>query len=250
MSVMYYIAKVVGTQSVSLLGKDWNWLPLPNGVSSVGQVMSFEHCASAQRAQRGLPSRTNTFIWSDGTLKEKFGVSNLEELVRRYCGKKAGDQRAIQRLPESAVELIEPGPTCGSVGAGCNLESVYETPFIQDALDLLERLQVFVERAEEIRAAGPAEEQAVDRKLCDEAHFMEFFQLNGADGYRAYKRYHDLRVERRRIKNEEIVAMVFLQVLKGGCTASGLKGAINSIRGIPGRVYTPRVYWPGEREEA
>ena len=41
----------------------------------------------------------------------------------------------------------------------------------------------------------------VDREICDELHYIEFCNLNAAEGYKSYKRLKELQQKRRAIKN-------------------------------------------------
>ncbi len=78
----------------------------------------------------------------------------------------------------------------------------------------------------------------VDLEICDIQHYIEFFALDAAKGYKAYKMLKE-RLERRRyIKDEMLKVNCFL----GGSSADFSSGKVNrQIKGLDTRKYTPRV---------
>ena len=54
--------------------------------------------------------------------------------------------------------------------------------------------------------------QEVENKIQDVLHAIEFNSYNARDGYKIYKLLHDLRLERRKYKDEQIIA----DVMKSG----------------------------------
>lgn len=49
----------------------------------------------------------------------------------------------------------------------------------------------------------------IDNKINDLAHYVEFGSLNACQGYKVSKKWHDLRCERRQIKNElEVITFI------------------------------------------
>lgn len=78
----------------------------------------------------------------------------------------------------------------------------------------------------------------VDKELCDINHYIEFCNLNAAQGYKAYKMIKDRRVKRRSIKNELDVLNVILGKKISESVSDELQKMIN---GLDGRKYEPRV---------
>ena len=58
--------------------------------------------------------------------------------------------------------------------------------------------------------------QEVENKIQDVLHAIEFNSYNARDGYKIYKLLHDLRIERRKYKDEQIIA----DVMKSGFAGS------------------------------
>jgi len=77
----------------------------------------------------------------------------------------------------------------------------------------------------------------VDRELSDIAHYIEFNNLNAAQGYKAYKMEHERRIIRRSIKNE----MQVLGIILGKKISETVTDEINNaVTGMDQRLYEPR----------
>ena len=57
--------------------------------------------------------------------------------------------------------------------------------------------------------------QEVENKIQDVLHAIEFNSYNARDGYKIYKLLHDLRLERRKYKDEQIIANVMKSCFAG-----------------------------------
>lgn len=57
--------------------------------------------------------------------------------------------------------------------------------------------------------------QEVENKIQDVLHAIEFNSYNARDGYKIYKLLHDLRLERRKYKDEQIIADVMKREFAG-----------------------------------
>lgn len=78
----------------------------------------------------------------------------------------------------------------------------------------------------------------VDKELCDINHYIEFCNLNAAQGYKAYKMIKDRRVKRRSIKNE----LEVLNIILGKKLSESVTNEItNAVSGMDKRIYEPRV---------
>lgn len=87
----------------------------------------------------------------------------------------------------------------------------------------------------------------VDREICDELHYMEFCNLNAAEGYKSYKRLKELQQKRRAIKNSfEMLDAV--QVVVGG--ASKIEKMVTDPAKKSYALREPKTFihdWRGER---
>lgn len=78
--------------------------------------------------------------------------------------------------------------------------------------------------------------QEVENKIQDVLHDIEFNSYNARDGYKIYKLLHDLRLERRKYKDEQIIA----DVMKSGFAGSNWKLARTRVDDLKDRQYHVR----------
>ncbi len=78
--------------------------------------------------------------------------------------------------------------------------------------------------------------QEVENKIQDVLHAIEFNSYNARDGYKIYKLLHDLRLERRKYKDEQIIA----DVMKSGFAGSNWELARNRVDDLKNRQYHVR----------
>lgn len=78
----------------------------------------------------------------------------------------------------------------------------------------------------------------VDQELSDINHYIEFCNLNAAQGYKAYKMIKDRRIIRRSIKNELDVLNIILSKKISETATDEIQKAIS---GMDKRKYEPRV---------
>ena len=78
--------------------------------------------------------------------------------------------------------------------------------------------------------------QEVENKIQDALHAIEFNSYNARDGYKIYKLLHDLRLERRKYKDEQIIA----DVMKSGFAGSNWELVITRVDDLKDRQYHVR----------
>lgn len=78
--------------------------------------------------------------------------------------------------------------------------------------------------------------QEVENKIQDVLHAIEFNSYNARDGYKIYKLLHNLRLERRKYKDEQIIA----DVMKSGFAGSNWECARNRVDDLKNRQYHVR----------
>lgn len=78
----------------------------------------------------------------------------------------------------------------------------------------------------------------IDQELSDINHYIEFVNLNAAQGYKAYKMIKDRRIIRRSIKNELDVLNIILGKKISETATDEIQKAIS---GMDKRIYEPRV---------
>ena len=78
--------------------------------------------------------------------------------------------------------------------------------------------------------------QEVENKIQDVLHAIEFNSYNARDGYKIYKLLHDLRLERRKYKDEKIIA----NVMKSGFAGSNWELDRTRVDDLKDRQYHVR----------
>lgn len=78
--------------------------------------------------------------------------------------------------------------------------------------------------------------QEVENKIQDVLHAIEFNSYNARDGYKIYKLLHDLRLERRKYKDEQIIA----DVMKSGFAGSNWELVRTRVNDLKDRQYHVR----------
>ena len=78
--------------------------------------------------------------------------------------------------------------------------------------------------------------QEVENKIQDVLHAIEFNLYNARDGYKIYKLLHDLRLERRKYKDEQIIA----DVMKSGFANSNWELVRTRVDDLKDRQYHVR----------
>lgn len=78
--------------------------------------------------------------------------------------------------------------------------------------------------------------QEVENKIQDVLHAIEFNSYNARDGYKIYKLLHDLRLERRKYKDEQIIA----DVMKSGFANSNWDLVRSRVDDLKDRKYHVR----------
>lgn len=78
--------------------------------------------------------------------------------------------------------------------------------------------------------------QEVENKIQDVLHAIEFNSYNARDGYKMYKLLHDLRLERRKYKDEQIIA----DVMKSGFANSNWELVRTRVDDLKDRQYHVR----------
>ena len=119
-----------------------------------------------------------------------------------------------------------------------NTEKVMVTENIQRWLDKLSDLNGLARDALHRKEELLQQLSDIDKELSDVNHYIEFVNLNAAQGYKAYKMIKERRIKRRSIKNELLV----LEIILGKKISESITDEINkAVEGMDGRMYKPRV---------
>lgn len=78
----------------------------------------------------------------------------------------------------------------------------------------------------------------IDKEIVDIQHYIELFELNEGDGYKAYKMLQARLKERREVKNEIFIVGPILSM---NMKMQNPENIIKSIKGLDNRKYDPRI---------
>lgn len=81
----------------------------------------------------------------------------------------------------------------------------------------------------------------VDKEICDIMHYIEFYNLDAAKGYKMYKMLKDCRLRRRKIKDEYEKVGMAITALANEDLIEKMKTALKQMKGLDSRLYTPRI---------
>ena len=118
-----------------------------------------------------------------------------------------------------------------------NTEKVSTAENVQRWIDKIEGLNGLATEALHRKDELVQQLSKVDQELSDVNHYIEFCNLNAAQGYKAYKMIKDRRIKRRSIKNElQVVDIILSKKICETATDEIQK----AIAGMDQRTYEPR----------
>lgn len=119
-----------------------------------------------------------------------------------------------------------------------NTEKVMISENIQKWIDKISELNGLYDEALNRKYELSEELKNIDKELLDVEHYIEFCNLNAAQGYKAYKMIKERRIKRRSIKNELAVLDIILDKKIGLSVSDEI---IKAVEKLDRRTYEPRV---------
>lgn len=119
-----------------------------------------------------------------------------------------------------------------------NTEKVMISENIQKWLDKVSELNGLCHEASKRKDELLKQLSSIDKELSDIEHYIEFCNLNAAQGYKAYKMIKERRIKRRSIKNELAVLNIILNKKIGDSIADEI---IEAVAKLDKRTYEPKV---------
>lgn len=184
--------------------------------------------------------------WIMRDRKGKYVPTSCESLADRFSNKLV-NQIFNNQLPKALkttfhVEKADEAPsnvkqiTIEEVHN--NTEKVMLSENIQKWLDKIADLNGLASEANNRKEELNNELSLVDKELCDILHYIEFCNLNAAQGWKASKMIKERRIKRRSIKNELNV----IDIILGKRISETMVDEINkTVHGMDKRTYEPRV---------
>lgn len=176
----------------------------------------------------------------------KYVPTSCESLADKYSNKVANSVFSNQlskplRRVFYVEKVDEPPKNVKQVTyeeVGNNTEKVLVAENIQKWLDKISDLNGLASDALHRKEELLNQLSLVDKELCDINHYIEFCNLNAAQGYKAYRMIKERRIKRRSIKNE----LQVLEIILGKRISETATDEIQkAVEGMDKRKYEPRV---------
>ena len=192
------------------------------------------------------------YVITDGTRwimqdrKGKYVPTSCEALANIFGNKEANSilQNNLSKALKSCFHLqkIDKPPKLIKQITQEKVNENTETPLnsenIQYWIDKVSDLNGLASKALHRKDNLLSQLSKVDQELSDINHYIEFCNLNAAQGYKAYKMIKDRRIIRRSIKNELDVLNIILGKKISETATDEIQKAIS---GMDKRTYEPRV---------
>ena len=192
------------------------------------------------------------YVITDGTRwimrdrKGKYVPTSCEALADVFTNKQATGifQSNLSKALKSVFrvqKIDEPSKLIKQISqetAQKNTERVSTAENIQRWIDKIDGLNGLASEALHRKDELVQQLSKVDQELSDVNHYIEFCNLNAAQGYKAYKMIKDRRIKRRSIKNElQVVDIILSKKISETATDEIQK----AIARMDHRTYEPRV---------
>ena len=192
------------------------------------------------------------YVITDGTrwiMRDRHGnyvPTSCEPLADVYSNKQANSifQNQLSKALKSCfyVEKIDKPPELVKQITQEKVNENTETPSnsenIQYWIDKVSDLNGLASEALHRKDDLLSQLSKVDQELSDIDHYIEFVNLNAAQGYKAYKMIKDRRIIRRSIKNELEVLNIILGKKISETATDEIEKA---VAGMDKRKYEPRI---------
>lgn len=163
-----------------------------------------------------------------------FLINKLKNILQNSLNKALKSVFYLERYDE-VPELVK---QITQDEVSCNTEKSSVSENIQYWVDKVSGLNGLATEALHRKEKLNNQLSEVDKELCDIYHYIEFCNLNAAQGYKAYKMIKDRRIKRRSIKNElDILGVILGKKISDSVTDELQK----MISGLDGRKYEPRI---------
>lgn len=271
----YVIAKM--TPTLMLLGVD-RWLTRHDLLLNKRALYIFPDAATAGKMQSKLPTeiRKNTVVNNIANICKAFAISYsaqkgffqedfsgpmletvLQEPARSelnafaFCASIDGETPSQKAKDD--VLLIDPTEAVANVAVTSLMDAKVaesDKPCLAQHVEsthkgvvmlafFLERLSEILQYRQEVEENVEDDLAAVEREICDELHYAEFNALNAREGFAVYKRIHDLRLQRRKIKDTALIATYIAELLPD-VAQQKTKDIMQKVENMQTRLYRLR----------
>ena len=249
----------------TILGLNDKWYPLGKCRTNLGRLCRFEAGSASRKAeslQCGARAITEDVVRMRMGFQspswDKYWATALRNI--RVCPFTEEDMRAAC-VREAALELASPAvDTKAESGTGGGtlvrsdpavLAESFDTPLIRDTVETLTHLSDLSQEWLKVALQLSGRLWALENAIEDELHFAEFRCLDAESGNRCYQRIHQLRLERRQLKNERnLVGIINTAMQKPAYNFALLQlrlgEVLDGFQKAQEKCYTVRERWPYE----
>lgn len=170
------------------------------------------------------------------SLADSFTRKQAENICKSSLPKALRAVFYVKKIDESPQSQLVKQVTVEEISQ--NTEKVLDADNIKKWLDKVSGLNGLAKDASNRKQELLTQLKRVENEMCDVQHYIEFCNLNAAQGYKAYKMLQDILIKRRSIKNELDV----LQIILGKRISESVVEQIQrSVARMDVRQYEPRV---------
>ena len=176
------------------------------------------------------------YYLTHNAIKQLIPTDNLDEALKFNDRVKA--ENALSNLPKSTRNLGYQVKQIDAPSKPVDFDQFTNVDLV-DYDSALAQIGSFCDLHDQLVARATWVEyklQEVENKIQDVLHAIEFNSYNARDGYKIYKLLHDLRLERRKYKDEQIIA----NVMKSGFASSNWELAKTRVDDLKDRQYHVR----------
>lgn len=192
------------------------------------------------------------YVITDGTRwimrdrNKKYVPTSCEALADKFSNKSANNvyNNQMSKALKSVFHIEKVDNTPDGIkqitqkGVEENTEKVMISENIQKWLNKISDLNGLAADALHRKSELTNQLSLVDKEICDILHYIEFCNLNAAQGYKAYKMLKERRIKRRSIKNELQVLDIILSKKISETVTDEIQ---NTVAYMDKRTYEPRV---------
>ena len=246
MKTFYYI---LNENKGLVLGKKGKWLNIRSiSAGNKTGLRYFQSAVDAQQALVMLPSHGNLSVYSTEKIWDVYGVNFLNPGVPFKAPVKpvqhddVAKQGKTPKVQQKNFQSSDPKDAYSRGGEtqSNNAQQTLQTPLIMGSVRLLDDLTRLRDQWDEVAQNSVADLRRVDSALQDAMHLVEFnSDLTEAESYNLMFNIRSLRIERRRIKNEQAVAAKMKEVFDV-ISDQELGSALFFVQNMKNRTYQPR----------
>lgn len=177
----------------------------------------------------------NKYVPAPGeAMADIYTLKQAESIFKNSLSRPLRKVFRIEKRDESSTNLKQ----VPQIGLKKETEKLGNSDNIQMWIDKISNMNGLVKEVEGRREFLLKQLSNIDQEISDCLHYIEFYKLNAAQGYTAYKLIKERRIKRRSIKNELYILEI---ILNKGFEEPLVEEINTAIYKMDKRTYEPRV---------